>query len=100
MAKRSRHRGTSFDSFLRKQGMYEDVQAAAVKRAIAEAIEDGMASAGLTKLEMARRMRTSRSQLDRVLDPGYTAVQLDSVVKAAAALGQELRFSFRKAAYP
>lgn len=98
MAKRNRHRGSSFDRFLRQQGMYEEVQAAALKRAVAEAIEDGMLEAGLSKLAMAKRMRTSRSQLDRVLDPGYTAVQLDSVVRAAAAIGRELRISFRKAA--
>ena len=96
MAKRNRHRGSSFEGFLRQQGIYEDVQAAAVKRAVAEAIEDGMQDAGLTKHAMAKRMRTSRSQLDRVLDPGYTAVQLDSMVRAAAAIGKELRISFKK----
>ncbi len=76
--------------------MYEGVQAAAVKQAVAEAIEDGMSRSGLSKQAMAKRMRTSRSQLDRVLDPGYTAVQLDSVVRAAAATGQELHISFRR----
>lgn len=96
MAKRNKHRGSSFDKFLREQGMYEEVQAAAVKRAVAEAIEDGMREVGLSKQAMAKLMRTSRSQLDRVLDPGYTAVQLDSVVRAAAAVGQELRISFKK----
>lgn len=98
MPKKNRHRGSSFDRFLKDQGMYEDVQAAAVKRAIAEAISEGMLRAGLSKLALAKRMRTSRSQLDRVLDPACTAVQLDSVVRAAAATGQELRISFRKAA--
>lgn len=98
MPKKNRHRGSSFDRFLKDQGMYEDVQAAAVKRAIAEAITEGMLRSGLSKLALAKRMRTSRSQLDRVLDPACTAVQLDSVVRAAAATGQELRISFRKAA--
>ena len=96
MANRNKHRGSSFDRFLKAQGMYEEVQAAAVKRAVAEAIEDGMLRSGLSKQAMAKRMRTSRSQLDRVLDPGYTAVQLDSVVRAAAATGQELHISFKK----
>ncbi len=98
MPRKNKHRGSSFDRFLKDQGMYEDVQAAAVKRAIAEAISEGMLRAGLSKLALAKRMRTSRSQLDRVLDPACTAVQLDSVVRAAAATGQELRISFRKAA--
>jgi antitoxin HicB len=96
VATRNKHRGSDFDRFLRQQGIYEEVQAAAVKRAVAEAIEEGMQNAGLSKHAMAKRMRTSRSQLDRVLDPGYTAVQLDSVVRAAAAIGQELRISFKK----
>ena len=96
MATRNKHRGSDFDRFLRQQGMYEEVQAAAIKRAVAEAIEDGMQEAGLSKHAMAKLMRTSRSQLDRVLDPGYTAVQLDSLVRAAAATGQELRISFKK----
>lgn len=98
MAKRNRHRGSSFDRYLHQQGMYEDVQAAAVKRTVAEAIEDGMHEAGLSKHAMAKRMRTSRSQLDRVLDPEFTAVQLDSVVRAAAAIGHELRILFKKPA--
>jgi len=80
--------------------MYEEVQAAAVKRVLSEAIADGMARAGLTKQQLALRMQTSRSQLDRVLDPDYTAVQLDSIIRAAAATGQELRISVRKVAQP
>ena len=94
MAIRNKHRGSSFDQFLKEQGLYEDVQAAAVKRAVSEAIGDGMLRSGLSKQAMAKRMRTSRSQLDRVLDPNFTAVQLDSVIRAAAATGQELRISF------
>lgn len=76
--------------------MFEEVQAAAVKRAIAEAVGEGMARAGLSKVEMARRMRTSRSQLERVLDPSCTTVQLDTLIKAAGAIGQELSFSMRE----
>ena len=96
MATRNKHRGSNFDRFLKAQGMYEEVQAAAVKRAVAEAIGDGMLRSGLSKQAMAKRMRTSRSQLDRVLDPDCTAVQLDSVVRAAAATGQKLHISFKK----
>jgi hypothetical protein len=54
-----------------------------------------MVNAGLSKVEMARRMRTSRSQLERVLDPACTAVQLDTLVKAANAVGCELRISLK-----
>jgi antitoxin HicB len=57
-----------------------------------------MAEAKLSKVEMARRMGTSRSQLDRVLDPSYTAVQLDSLIKAASAVGRDLRISIKRPA--
>jgi antitoxin HicB len=76
--------------------MFAEVQAAAVKRAISEAVEEGMAAAGLSKVAMARRMRTSRSQLDRVLDPACTTVQLDTLIKAAGAVGHELRISLKR----
>ena len=76
---------------LRADGIFSEVQANALKRAIAEAVTDRMTNAGLSKVEMARRMRTSRSQLERVLDPACTAVQLDTLVKAANAVGCELR---------
>jgi antitoxin HicB len=80
---------------LRADGIFSEVQANAHKRALAEAVRDGMANAGLSKVEMARRMRTSRSQLERVLDPACTAVQLDTLVKAANAVGRELRISLK-----
>ncbi len=95
MRKVNRHRGTRLESLLQEDGLNEDVQAAALKRALAETIAERMASASLTKVEMARRMRTSRSQLDRVLDPAYTAVQFDTLVRAAGALGLELRITMR-----
>ncbi len=67
----------------------------ALERALAETIAERMVSANLTKVELARRMRTSRSQLDRVLNPSYTAVQFDTLVRAAGALGLELRITMR-----
>ena len=69
MAKRNVHTGSRFDEFLKEEGLFEEVQAKALKRALAEQLEDSMHVANLTKLEMARKMATSRSQLDRVLDP-------------------------------
>ena len=98
MRKDNRHRGSNFDAFLRKQGMFDEIQAAAVKRALAEAVAEAMIEAKLSKVEMARRMGTSRSQLDRVLDPAYTAVQLDSLIKAASAVGRDLRISLKRTA--
>ena len=96
MRKSNKHRGSNFDDFLRKHAIFDDVQAAAVKRALAEAVEEAMKDAKLSKVEMARRMGTSRSQLDRVLDPAYTAVQLDTLMKAASAVGRDLRISLKR----
>ena len=96
MPKANKHRGTRFDDFLREEKLYDEAHAAALKRVISEAVEEGMAKANLTKVEMARRMRTSRSQLDRVLDPACTTVQLDTLIKAASAVGREITFSLRK----
>ena len=93
---RNRHRGSSFDSFLKEEGVFNQVQATAIKRAVAEAVEDGMAQVGLSKIQMARRMKTSRSQLDRVLDPDCTTVQLDTLIKAANAVGHELHISLKR----
>lgn len=88
------HRGSTFDAFLKEEGLYAVTQAAAVKRVIAELLEEGMNRERLSKPMMAKRMGTSRSQLDRVLDPGNTKVQLDTLIKAARAVGRELRIGF------
>ena len=96
MRKSNKHRGSNFDDFLRKEEIFDDVQAAAVKRALAEAVGDAMKEGKLSKVEMAMRMGTSRSQLDRVLDPAYTAVQLDTLIKAASAVGRDLRISLKR----
>jgi len=89
----NKHRGSSFDDFLK-----ENVQAAAVKRVIAELIEEGMAREGLSKPQMAKRMGTSRSQLDRVLDPANVTIQLDTLIKAARAVGCDVNILFKPVA--
>lgn len=95
MAKRNVHTGSSFDDFLKDEGVFEGVQARALKRALAEQLEESMEAAKLTKLAMARKMATSRSQLDRVLDPNNVSVQLDTLIKAARALGKEVEIKIK-----
>lgn len=85
------HIGSSFDDYLRSEGTYEETSAAAIKRALAWQLEKAMAKEGVTKNEMAQRMHTSRSQLDRILDPDNDRIQLDTIFKAARALGREVR---------
>jgi hypothetical protein len=68
VARSNPHAGSRFDDFLKDEVVFDQVQARALKRALAEQLEDSMQDAKLTRLEMAKRMATSRSQLDRVLD--------------------------------
>lgn len=83
--------GSSFDSWLQEEGIQEQVTAAAIKRVLARQIEAAMKEEGLTKKAMAERMETSRSALDRLLDPNYESVTLLTLQKAAAALGRHVR---------
>ena len=83
--------GDSFDSWLREEGIQEEVTAGAIKRVPARQVQAAMAAGGLSKAEMARRMHTSRSQLDRLLDPENESVTLATLRKAAAAIGREVR---------
>jgi hypothetical protein len=89
--KKNPHIGNSFDDFLKEEGIYEDVQTTAIKRVLAMQLEDAMKARKLTKVEMARRMRTSRVQLDRLLDPDNDAVTLATLRRAAAVVGREVR---------
>ncbi len=83
--------GSSFDSWLREEGIYEEVTAKALKRVLARQVAAAMKEKQLSKAEMARRMRTSRAALGRLLDPEYDAVTLNTLRKAAVAVGRELR---------
>jgi hypothetical protein len=90
------HTGGSFDEFLKEEGIYEEVQARALQRALAEQLDDAMQSCKLSKVNMAQRMATSRSQLDRVLDPSNLAIQLDTLVKAASAVGRTVEIRLKR----
>ena len=84
--------GSTFDSFLREEGIYEEVSFAAIKRVIVRQVESEMKEQHLSKAEMARRMRTSRSAFDRFLDPeNESPLALSTLQKAAAAVGRQLR---------
>ncbi|WP_306028441.1 helix-turn-helix transcriptional regulator [Stappia sp. MMSF_3263] len=82
------HIGESFESFLRDEGVYEEVTATAIKRTLVMQIEQEMAANNISKSEMARRMKTSASQLARLLDPDNDRIQLDTLIRAAAAVGK------------
>lgn len=88
---KKKHIGSSFDSWLHEEGLYEEVTAAAIKRVLARQVAAAMKERNLTKAAMARKMETSRSALDRLLDPTYEAITLNTLQKAAAAVGRQLR---------
>ncbi|BBK29688.1 helix-turn-helix protein [Stella humosa] len=90
---RNPHIGESFESFLRDEGIYDEVTATAIKRTIALQIAHEMTTQKISKSEMARRMKTSATQLARLLDPQNDRVQLDTLVKAASAVGKNLAVS-------
>jgi antitoxin HicB len=83
--------GSSFDDFLREEGIYEEVTARAIKRVIARQLGVLMQEQGLSKSELAKRMATSRAQLDRLLDPENESVTLATLSRAAHAVGRNLR---------
>ena len=85
------HVGSSVDSWLRKEGIYEQTTSRAIKRVLARQLQAAMHTQNVSKVEMARRMGSSRSALDRLLDPDNDAVTLGTLRKAAAAVGLQLR---------
>jgi antitoxin HicB len=91
MKKKKGRVGSSFDDFLKEDGIYEEVTARAIKRVIARQLDALMEDQGLSKSALAKRMKTSRAQLDRVLDPDNGSVTLDTLTRAARAVGRQLR---------
>lgn len=88
--KRFDHSGSSFDSFLEEEGILEEVEAVAIKRVLAWQLEQAMKQQQKTKQAIAKQLRTSRSQLDRLLDPQNASVTLDTMSRVARALGKRL----------
>jgi antitoxin HicB len=83
--------GSSLDEFLKDEGILEEARAVAAKRVIAWQLQQQMTAAGISKTAMAARMATSRRQLDRVLNPDDGNVTLETLQRAARAVGRELR---------
>ena len=88
------HSGSKFDLFLEEEGILDEITLRAQKRVLAMQVADIMQESGLTKSEVASRMGTSRSQLDRLLDPDMTTVTLESLARLAQAVGKHLKIEF------
>ncbi len=81
----------TLDQFLDEEGINQEVSLRAIKRVIALQLEKEMLDKTITKAELARRMKTSRTQVDRVLDPNEGNVTLDTLARAASIVGRSLR---------
>lgn len=91
-SKRLNHSGSTFDSFLEEEGILAEAEAVALKRVIAWQIEQAMAARGITKNALAKRLSTSRTQIDRLLDPAHVGVSIETITRAAKAVGKQLTF--------
>jgi antitoxin HicB len=88
-----KHIGSNFDDFLAEEGLLEQAETVAIKRVIAYQVEQLMEQQNLSKTEMSRRMKTSRAALERLLDPTNQSVTLQTLDRAARALGKRLQIS-------
>ncbi len=82
--------GQSLDDFLEEEGILKEVEEVAIKRVLSYQIEQLMKEQGLTKTTMAVRMKTSRSALNRLLDPENESVTLQTLRRAASVLGRRV----------
>ncbi len=98
MKKKNKHLGSSFDSFLEEEGILEETHAFAMKKVLAWQLSEMMRKQKVTKAMMAKRMKTSRAALDRLLDPENNSVTLLTMNKAASALGKRLYIGIDDAA--
>jgi hypothetical protein len=87
---KNKHKGSTFESFLEDEDLLDSSDAVAIKRVIAFELIKNMKKHHCSKIEMANKMHTSRSALDRLLDPDNTSVTLNTLVKAAHFLGKKL----------
>jgi predicted transcriptional regulator len=87
----NKHRGSTLDSFLENEGVLAEFQAKAIKEVIAWQLADAMKERGLTKTRLAALMHTSRTQVDRVLDPNDGNVTIETLQRAAAIVGRRVQ---------
>lgn len=90
-----KHLGSSFEDFLAQEGILEECRASAIKFKIARELEKAMIQQNLTKAQVARQLKTSRSGVNRLLDPENTSITLNTMAKIAQLLGKRIEFALR-----
>ena len=96
--KKNPHRGSRFEDFLAEDGILDSVTASAQKRVVTWQVAQLMQRQRISKTEMAKRMKTSRAALERLLDPDNPSVTLQTISRAAAVLGRKVEIRLVKAA--
>lgn len=96
MAK-NKHRGSSLDDFLAQEGVLEQFQARAIKEVVAWQLAEAMKERKLSKNALAKQMHTSRTQVDRVLDPDAGNVTIETLQRAAALVGRRVQIELVEA---
>ena len=94
MIEKNTHLGSNFDDFLKEEGIFEECESIAIKRVIAYQLQQFMREYNLSKTEMAKKLETSRSALDRLLNSNHTSITLDTIIKTAQVTGKKVRISF------
>ena len=89
--KKSKHRGPSLDAFLIEEGIHEELKAVVAKEAIAWQLQQAMKKQHISKKRLAEMMDTSRTQVNRILDPKAGNVTIETLQRAAKIVGRELR---------
>jgi antitoxin HicB len=90
-----KHIGSRFEDFLAEEGILEDCRASAIKFKITRELEKAMIKGHISKAEIARRLKTSRTGVDRLLDPENTSITLNTMAKVAQLLGKRIEFAMR-----
>lgn len=96
-SKKNPHVGSDFEAFLAEDGQLEAATAVAIKRVLTWQIEQAMKQGKVSQAELARRMKTSRAVIHRLLDADDPSVTLSTISKAAAALGRSVRLQLAAA---
>ena len=92
---KKKHLGSNFEDFLAEEGILEECRAAAIKFKLAHELQKSMDKKRISKAEIAKRLKTSRSGVDRLLDPENTSITLNTMAKVAHLLGKRIEFALR-----
>lgn len=98
--KKNKHIGSSFENFLEEEGIFEEVNVAAVKSVLARNLKEHMSDNHITQTEMAKKLKTSRSGLQRLLDPENYSVTLLTLDRAASVLGKKVNIHLINVPWP